>query len=627
MQAQVLIVAPFHRLAEETQRVIAERFREERGIFKIVEADLHDAEKLVAKGLTPHTEVVVSRGGTADLLEKMLDIPVVRIQVSLTDILRAVRDSGGPETARKIGVSGFSNVIYGCEEIAGFLPTEVVEIPIRRPEEVEDKIRASLRAGVDMIVGDAVSVRIARACGVRAQPIDSGRQAICQALSEAALIAQVRRQDELKSKMLQAVINKSHDGIAAVDARGEITLFNPEAERIFRRARHEAAGHRLADYCGELRGGPAENEEAIVHIFGSRYLVKRAPVQVRDVPKGSIYTFQSISEMQRTERSVRKKLADRGLVAKWRIEDIEGESAACQKMKHKAAKYALTDSTILITGASGTGKEMLVQGIHNMSRRAKRPFLAVNCAALPESLLESELFGYAEGAFTGARKGGRQGMFELAHGGTIFLDEIAEMPAVLQSRLLRVLQEREVMPLGGESIIPVDVRVIAATNQSLLRMVQEGVFRNDLYYRLNILRIHMPSLAERRQDIPLLTKSLMRRFRQINPAIRSISDEACRMLMEKAWPGNIRQLQNMIERLMLLADGHEIGREDVLRADEDDMEDAPAGARAAAEEPLLRELTEEAVQRVLAEEQYNVSRAARRLGIHRTTLWRRLKKN
>lgn len=619
LQAQVLVVAPIPRLAEEVQRVITEQFQEQSGRFAVVEADLREAEALVARGGTEGCEVVVSRGGTAELLERLLDIPVVHIQVSLTDILRAVRAAGETGTAHRIGVSGFPNMIYGCAELSELLPLAVEPIEIHNAEEAEEKLRASAAAGVDMIVGDAVSVRIARACGIRATAIDSGLQAIHQALGAALLIAHARGQDALKSNLLRGVVDKAQDGIIAVNAAGEITLFNPAAERIFQRARYEVMGKQLTNFCTDFAPVQRADEERIVHLHQKDYLARRTSIEVRGAAYGSIYRVQSISEVQRIERSIRKKLADRGLVAKWHMEDIEGVSPACEAMKHKAEKYARTDSTVLITGASGTGKEMLAQGIHNRSRRKARPFLAVNCAALPENLLESELFGYAEGAFTGARKGGRQGLFELAHGGTIFLDEIGEMPALLQTRLLRVLQEREVMPLGGESIVPIDVRVIAATNQNLAHMVETGTFRSDLYYRLNILRIHMPALAERRADIPLLAKSLMRRLAHLNPRLMGLSPDARRLLMERPWPGNIRQLQNMMERLMLLAEGTEITAEDVRRAEEDDAEE-PLSVPADEEKP-----EDDVLQRILAEEHYNLGRAAQRLGIHRTTLWRRMK--
>lgn len=617
LQAQVLVVAPTPRLAEDVRGVIADRFHAQEVLFEVVEADLRDAETFAGRGGAEGYEVVVSRGGTADLLEQLLDIPVVHIQVSLTDILRAVRTAGAMTAEQKIGVAGFPNMIYGCAELSELLPLEVVEIEVHGARDAEKKLRAGAAQGVDMIVGDAVSARIARKCGVRATAIDSGRQAIYQALSEAALIAGVRRQDELTSNFLRGVVDKAQDGVVAVNAEGEVSLFNPVAEDIFRRTRYETVGQKLSALRTALDPAQDADEEQFIRIHQKQYLVRRTPVVVHGTVCGSIFRVQSISEVQRIERHIRKKLADRGLVAKWNMEDIEGESSACRAMKRKAERYARTDSTVLITGASGTGKEMLAQGLHNRSRRRAHPFLAVNCAALPENLLESELFGYVDGAFTGARKGGRQGLFELAHGGTIFLDEIGEMPALLQTRLLRVLQEREVMPLGGDSIVPVDVRVIAATNQNLARMVEAGTFRSDLYYRLNILRIHMPSLAERCADIPLLTQSLMHRMSDLNESITGITDEAIGVLCARAWPGNIRQLQNMMERLMLLADGTEITAADVRRAEEDDREEEPAGQNDEGEGDIL--------QRVLAEEHYNLGRAAKRLGIHRTTLWRHMK--
>ena len=597
--------------------MIADRFHAQEVLFEVVEADLRDAETFAGRGGAEGYEVVVSRGGTADLLEQLLDIPVVHIQVSLTDILRAVRTAGAMTAEQKIGVAGFPNMIYGCAELSELLPLEVVEIEVHGARDAEEKLRAGAVEGVDMIVGDAVSARIARKCGVRATAIDSGRQAIYQALSEAALIAGVRRQDELTSKFLRGVVDKAQDGVVAVNAEGEVSLFNPVAEDIFRRTRYETVGQKLSALRAALDPAQDADEEQFIRIHQKQYLVRRTPVVVHGTVCGSIFRVQSISEVQRIERHIRKKLADRGLVAKWNMEDIKGDSSACRAMKCKAERYARTDSTVLITGASGTGKEMLAQGIHNRSRRRARPFLAVNCAALPENLLESELFGYVDGAFTGARKGGRQGLFELAHGGTIFLDEIGEMPALLQTRLLRVLQEREVMPLGGDSIVPVDVRVIAATNQNLARMVEAGTFRSDLYYRLNILRIHMPSLAERRADIPLLTQNLMHRMADLNECITGITDEAIGVLCARAWPGNIRQLQNMMERLMLLADGTEITAADVRRAEEDDREEESARQNDEGEGDVL--------QRVLAEEHYNLGRAAKRLGIHRTTLWRHMK--
>jgi transcriptional regulator with PAS, ATPase and Fis domain len=224
-------------------------------------------------------------------------------------------------------------------------------------------------------------------------------------------------------------------------------------------------------------------------------------------------------------------------------------------------------------------------------------------------------------------------MFELAHGGTLFLDEIGEMPLSLQSRILRVLQEREVMPLGGESIIPIDVRIIAATNQNLSKMVEEGRFRSDLYYRLNILRIHMPTLAERKEDIPLLADKLLQKMQDINPNLKSITKEAKLFLSNCKWPGNIRQFVNMMERIMLLTDGDTITKQDVINAYEDDKESLISNEKEIIEctesintvDKNLAQMEIELLHKILVEENYNYTKAAKRLGIHRTTLWRKLK--
>lgn len=625
MQAQVLVVAPFAELADSIKQVIRECFGTQKQLFRVLEADLQDAEKLVQQGLPKSIKVIVSRGGTAVLLEKLNMLPVVSIQVSGMDIAQAVYNHKEYKQGNKVGVVGFPNMLYGCEELESILKRPLVELEIQDEENVAAKISAAMEAGVDFVVGDAVSVRVAQEKGIPASIITSGKQAIFQALQEALLIAQVVSRDEGKSQLLRAVVNQAQDGIIAVNEKQEITVFNPRAELLFRRFSYDVLGKSLQEVCPDLLEKEGNNgEENVIDVFGKQVLIKKAVIQTADLHM-SIYTLQQVSEVQRIEQNIRKRLTTKGLTAKYHLDDIIGASTPCKTMKEKAARYALTDSTILITGESGTGKEMLVQGIHNKSNRASGPFVAVNCAALPENLLESELFGYVEGAFTGAKRGGRQGMFELAHGGTLFLDEIGEMPMPLQSRLLRVLQEREVMPIGGEAIIPIDVRVIAATNKNLGEMVAKGEFRQDLYYRLNILRIHMPVLAERRTDIPLLVKGMLTDMNSVNPRISGIDDDALEVLSCQRWPGNIRQLRNMVERIMLLANGVCIDKQAVLLALEDDREEGIMVEPLSAADSL-ETLATEKMQQVLAEEGYNYSRAAKRLGIHRTTLWRKLKK-
>ncbi|HBF6750982.1 TPA: sigma 54-interacting transcriptional regulator, partial [Clostridioides difficile] len=231
-----------------------------------------------------------------------------------------------------------------------------------------------------------------------------------------------------------------------------------------------------------------------------------------------------------------------------KLENIIGESVAIRNSKKEALIASKSTSTVLITGESGTGKELFARAIHNHSNRVDNPFIAVNCAAIPDNLLESELFGYEEGAFTGAKKGGKLGMFEVAHKGSIFLDEIGDMSLHLQSKLLRVLQEKELNKIGSKSNVSIDVRIIAATNKDLEKMVQNGTFREDLYYRLNVIPIKLPSLRERKEDIPLIIKHMVKEYsKKLDKNVIDIDSRVVDAMMEYKWPGNIRELQNIIE--------------------------------------------------------------------------------
>lgn len=248
------------------------------------------------------------------------------------------------------------------------------------------------------------------------------------------------------------------------------------------------------------------------------------------------------------------------------VDDIIGESESIKRVKKNALKAAESSSTILITGESGTGKEMFARAIHFHSSRGDRPFITINCAAIPEELLESELFGYEEGAFTGAKKGGKLGMFERANKGTIFLDEIGDMSIHLQAKLLRVLQEKEIQKVGGKSGIKVDVRIISATNKNLPELVENGMFREDLYYRLNVLPIELPSLKERKGDIPLLVDYMVKVYsKKLDKNISGVSEEVLNMLEEYNWPGNIRELQNVIEFCINMTNENIIDDINILR--------------------------------------------------------------
>ncbi len=303
-------------------------------------------------------------------------------------------------------------------------------------------------------------------------------------------------------------------------------------------------------------------------------------------------------------------------------EPLLGESAAMRRVRDLVERVAATDSTVLVTGESGTGKELVARAVHRGSARRERPFVAVDCAALVETLCESELFGHVKGAFTGA-VASRPGRFELARGGTVFLDEIANVGAAMQAKLLRVLQEREVMRVGDARPIPVDVRIVAATNHDLASAIKAGAFREDLFYRLSVVTIALPPLRGRREDIPLLADGLLRRI-QVRRALppRALAPAALTALQGHDWPGNVRELENTLERALVLAQGAEIAPEDLdLAAQPQLMADGgvPGGALSLAAAEVQQ------ITRALAVTGGRLAQAAAILGIDRKTLWRKIR--
>ncbi|MDD4088198.1 MAG: sigma 54-interacting transcriptional regulator [Tissierellia bacterium] len=275
--------------------------------------------------------------------------------------------------------------------------------------------------------------------------------------------------------------------------------------------------------------------------------------------KGFILNIQKVSHIQAVESNVRKKLMDKGFTAKYSFENIIGESNIIKSTINEAKKIAKSNFAVLIQGDNGTGKEMFAQAIHNGSTRAHKPFVAINSASLPDNLVESELFGYEQGSFTGAVKGGKAGLFELAHNGTIFIDEIGDISLHIQQKLLRVLQEKEIMRIGANKIIPIDVRVISATNKDLFSLVEKGKFRKDLYYRLKVLYINLPNLNSRSEDIPLFTGYF---FDNLN-STKYFNNDSINILKKYSWPGNVRELQNLIYFLETLCDTDEITPDDI----------------------------------------------------------------
>jgi transcriptional regulator with PAS, ATPase and Fis domain len=352
-------------------------------------------------------------------------------------------------------------------------------------------------------------------------------------------------------KELELVLDLVQEGIITFDENERIKLFNKASEKLLKKEAWQSVGKTLWEVVPIFPLRTRDHVLDEVYSLGrNAFVVNKAWVEQDGKKTTGVITLRKTEEIQELDAKVRRALRRTGYIAKYSFEDIVGNSDAIRKCVTMAKSIARADGAVLICGESGTGKELFAQAIHNASARARYPFVAINCAALPDSLLESELFGYDEGAFTGAKKGGKPGLFEQAHCGTVFLDEIGDISPCLQAKLLRVLQEKEAMRVGGIGLVPVDVRIISATNKNLLEMVEQGLFRKDLYYRINVLPLTLPTLAQRIDDIPALVSHIMKRKgdeRQVSPMVLDL-------FRRYRWPGNIRELENCIEYMMSMTD-------------------------------------------------------------------------
>ncbi|SHI89410.1 PAS domain S-box-containing protein [Malonomonas rubra DSM 5091] len=440
-----------------------------------------------------------------------------------------------------------------------------------------------------------------------------------------------KKSDSADVTPTEAILESISDGVFTVDLQWRITSFNRAAEEITGVPRHDAVGQLCSEVfrssmCGPgcplkktlQTGKPSIGSSGyIIDADGNRIPTSISTAVLRDADGkviGGAETFRDLSEVE----ALRQELE-----GNYRVGELTSRSPLMQRLFEVLPAIAASPSTVLVLGETGTGKEVMARTIHALSARSEGPFVAVNCGALPDTLLESELFGYKKGAFTGAQKD-KPGRFTLARGGTIFLDEIGEISPALQVRLLRVLQERSFEPLGATRSEIADVRVIVATNKDLAELVKQGLFREDLYYRVNVVRLELPPLRRRKEDVPLLVEQFISHFNRLQQKnVQGIAAEALSLLMAHHWPGNIRELENSIERAFILCSHGLI-----------DISHLPAeltGQRAeSAADADLRSaraaLDAQAILAALERNGFNRLAAARELGIHKTTLFRRMKK-
>lgn len=472
-----------------------------------------------------------------------------------------------------------------------------------------------------------------------------GAIGVAQEITELHQLGQELREVREMNNFLQSIVQSTQEGYLAVNNEGRIIMLNRPMAELLGVSLEKATGRHITEVIPDKRlqlllwKSKLEYGE-MVHIHGKDVVVMRAPLYNQGKIAGTIskVIFQNIEQLLNMpekfnphprEAPAFKPRSPAFPSARYTLDDLVGESHSMQQLKETIRRVAKGPSTVLIQGESGTGKELVAHALHNASPRCMGPFIKVNCAAIPENLLESELFGYQEGAFTGAKKGGQVGKFEQGHGGTIFLDEIGDMPPAMQAKILRVLQEKEIERLGDSRPRPVDVRVIAATNRNLEELVRQGQFREDLYYRLNVVSLHIPPLRERMEDLPHLVQHFIKKLNQkFGLSVKDLSREAWEILSNYDWPGNVRELENALERAFNLVDGSIIEVNHLppyLQKLSGEQKRKNPGQCSLTS--LLQEVEREALLEALAKAGGNKVKAAKALGISRAWLYKKMKQH
>lgn len=582
----------------------------------------------------------IARSTTANYLRKSFDLPVVGIEMSNFDFCNTIAML--PDRTGNFIVVQYSNSpsAYDVDSIARICGITLKTIFLDSDAECDVAEAVKAAGGTRVVSSVAVVTEPCRRAGLEVIPLRFSRQVIVNAMHQMLNIIDAKQKEQQRTEQLLHIMNTLSTGVMAVDKRGKIVTANKALCDLIEYPYPSLIGTSLKEIAEEvplIRMLAERQEEGVIEYRNNKYTVA-LPEFLKNDMVYNLWMVRSFSNLQEKAVYFRRKLTENSYKARYHFSDIVSISPAMEQIKERARQYAHTDCNILILGESGTGKEMLAQSIHNESEFRDGPFIAINCAALPENLLESELFGYEDGAFTGAKKGGKEGLIELSNQGTLFLDEIGCMPLSLQVKLLRSLQERQIRRVGGTKVIPIENRIISATNNSLIDDIREGRFRDDLFWRLDVLHIYVPPLRERTGDIPFLVNTMLHRKNALRQRSLEIDNSLMNYLTKYNWPGNFRQLESFVERLFALSRGQQVEENtlrmllkelpsekiygenagDWLEDNEDQNYYKVHGNLVQAEEQIIRE--------VYSRCHGDIASMMKVLDISRTTLWRKLKK-
>lgn len=589
--------------------------------------DILDSERIYEQGIELErkgAKAIIARSGGYHITLGKVNVPVINYKIYSNDVLRAIMEAKEYNKKVVLVLSGYDSFDYS--EWSSLIQTDIIAEEYFVVEEIEGVILKYKHIHDEVvIIGGGIPCSYAKKFNMDYVNIILSEETAKDVVARAWQTVDNLYEQRYKNSILNNILDHVHDAVIAVNKEEQIILFNESAEELFKQQKINVLNHDFkkifpeVSFISDILNNKKNIVDEIVHIKDIVATANIALIEVDNHIEGALCAFQDITKLQGLEKKIRYEMNKKGLTAKYKFSDIITNNSLMKKTLATAVNIGMSDSTAMIYGESGTGKEMIAQSIHNISMRNNAPFVAVNCAALTESLLESELFGYEEGAFTGARKGGKPGLFELAHGGTIFLDEINSIPHSLQTKLLRVLEEKEVMRIGSDYVIPLDVRVLAAANENLSDKVRDGSFRNDLFYRLSILKLTIPPLRKRREDII----PLFRQFLKINAKnnIPDIDEKVEESLLSYSWPGNVRELRNAAERFLLLG---ELGIEEEALIMKSELKNFPHEEINSDFKLDLKEINrhvELKVIEMLENQGMSKNEIAKVLGISRSSLW------
>ena len=576
-------------------------------------------------------EIIITRGTTAVEVRNNLNAPIIEIDVTELELIKALL----PYKNRYIPVAVVEceRFISVAKRVAQYLNIWLKEYEVKTIDEFSQQFQKVHDDGIQHAVGGAWGLyhtELLRDLEIYYTNVQTTKESVRKALENARLLYEVRREEKKQKDFMEAINYFSVSGIVSVEHNGKVVIINPAALKIFGLKETDAVGKEWSTLFPSWEFDKVfTSKQTLLNRFqkeGSlELIINYIPLFLDGEITGVVANFQKVNDLEDAANRVRYKRNEKQLKTPYTFDSIIGNSEIIRENKAFAEMFCQTDSTVLIQGETGTGKELFAGAIHNASSRKNQPFIGINCAAFPSSLLESELFGYVDGAFTGARKGGKRGIFELAHQGTLFLDEIGEIPLEIQVRLLRVLQEKEIMRLGDDRVIPIDVRIIAATNKDLHREMVEGNFREDLFFRLSVLNMSLPPLRERLEDIPLLVSYLTKQInRRLGYRVQGYDDEIMKFFKSYYWPGNVRELQNIIESMIVVTRNGTVkyGEVEYLILEMKRRESFFSERSVI----TLEDWERCAIIDALKHEEGNRSRAADRLGIDRSTLIRKIQR-